>query len=164
MERGKETHIIAHTPNGNTDALGFGQATPGNGSIVIGIVVLDIQLGNSNLLDVDLGEGLDGRRQIVAAARGDVALGADAIDGGAGGAPFPDLLDHAPRELGVVGLVEVVVVDVENGVGVGSAGGLEGDINKTLTHDVGEDGGAEGAVFVEHFVDYVLIFFMACQS
>lgn len=66
------------------------------------------------------------------------------------------MVRHAARRLGVVWVVEVVVVDVENGVRVRLAGGLEGDADKVLAEDLREDGLAEGAVLVEHFVDDVL--------
>lgn len=82
-------------------------------------------------------------------------LGADAVDGDARGGPRLDLGDHACR-LGVVGRVEVVVVDVELRSGVGGAGGGEGDFDEVFPEDVVEDGGAEVAVFGKDLVDDVL--------
>jgi len=85
-----------------------------------------------------------------------VALRADAVNGDSGGDPLLDVLDHAVGDLGVVGAVEVVVVDVQLGVGVGGAGGVEGDLDEVLAKHLGEDAVAERAVFVEHLVDDVL--------
>ena len=56
---------------------------------------------------------------------------------------------------GVVG-VEVVVVDVELRVGVGLAGGLEGDGHEVLAEDVGEDAGPEGPVPVEDLTEMLM--------
>jgi hypothetical protein len=63
--------------------------------------------------------------------------------------------DHA-LGLGVRRGVKVVVVDVELCVGVGGAGGFEGDLDEVLAKDVVEDAGAEVAVFAEDLVDDVL--------
>ena len=86
-----------------------------------------------------------------------MALGADAVNGSAGGDPLVDVLDHAAGQLGGVGAVEVVVVDVQLGVRVGRAGRLEGDRDHVLAEDVVEGAAAEGAVFVEDFVGDVLL-------
>ncbi|KAG9966599.1 family 10 xylanase, partial [Aureobasidium melanogenum] len=51
--------------------------------------------------------------------------------------------------------VEVVVVDVELGVGVGGAGGLEGNADVVLTENLHEDVLAESAVLVEGLVNDV---------
>jgi hypothetical protein len=83
-----------------------------------------------------------------------VGLRADTVDGDTGGPPRLDVLDHG-LGLGVVGRVEVVVVDVQLGSGVSLAGGLEGDLDEVLAEDVVEDGGAEAAVLLEHLVDDV---------
>lgn len=64
--------------------------------------------------------------------------------------------DHAGRDLGVGGAVEVVVVEVEDGVGVRRAGGLEGDGDEVFAQDLGEDRRPQGAVLVEDLVAYVL--------
>lgn len=61
-----------------------------------------------------------------------MGLGPDAVDGNTGGDPLLDVRDHAVRHFCGVGLVEVVVVDVELGGRVRGAGGLEGDAHKVL--------------------------------
>ena len=60
-------------------------------------------------------------------------------------------LDHR-LHLRVVG-VQVEVVDVELRGRVGRAGHLEGGGDEGVAEDVGEDGGAEGAVLVEDFAE-----------
>lgn len=154
--RGK-THIITNTPDGDTNALGRLEAALDNGDVVSGVVVLDIELRHGDLLDVDSGERLDGVGERLALAGLEMALRADAVDGDAGLEPLGDVRDHALDELGVVGPVEVVVVDVEHAGGVDGAGGLEGDAHKVLAEDVGEDRGAQRAVLVEHLVDDILV-------
>jgi hypothetical protein len=51
---------------------------------------------------------------------------------------------------------QIVVIDIQNGVGVSLPGRLEGNPDKVLSKDVGEDRRSEGAVLVEHLVDDVL--------
>lgn len=85
-----------------------------------------------------------------------MSLGADAVNGHAGSKPLLNVRHHAVGQLGGRGAVEVVVVYVQDRVRVGGAGGLETDADKILPEDLGEDGRAEGAVFVEHLVDDVL--------
>lgn len=80
----------------------------------------------------------------------------NAVDGPPLREPLLDMVRHAARRLGVVRVVEVVVVDVEDGVRVRLSGGLEGDADEVLAEDLREDGLPEGAVLVEHFVDDVL--------
>jgi hypothetical protein len=53
--------------------------------------------------------------------------------------PFIHQIDHAPR-LAVVRIVEIVVVNVELGIGVCGASGFEGDAHKVLAEHIGEDG------------------------
>lgn len=151
------TYRIAHTPNSNTNTLGLAQAPLGNSSIITRIVTLDIELRDGDLLDIGSSKRLNGSGKVVAASGADVALGADAVDGHAGGHPLVDMLDHAPGQLGGVGAVEVVVVDVQLGVRVSRAGRLEGNRDHVFAEDVVEGTAAEGAVFVEDFVGDVLL-------
>lgn len=67
-----------------------------------------------------------------------------------------DLLNEVNKsgQLGV-DAIQVVVVNVELGVGVGFSGSLEGDGDEALAEDVREDGGAQGTVLVEDLVDDV---------
>lgn len=82
-------------------------------------------------------------------------LATNAVNGHAGSAPLLDVLDHA-LGLGVVGNVKVVVVDVELAVGVGGAGGLEGNADVVLADDIEPVALSEGSVLVEDLVDDVL--------
>jgi len=81
-----------------------------------------------------------------------------------------DLLDKCNNsvELGI-GRIEVVVVNVKLGTGIGITGSLESDVNERLrnaispsryrlvrsayvaTKDVGEDTGTKGTIFIEDF-------------
>lgn len=63
----------------------------------------------------------------------------DAVDGNASSDPLLDMGDHAIGQLGVVGIVKVVVIDVELGAGIGLAGSLKGDAHKVLAQDAVED-------------------------
>lgn len=76
----------------------------------------------------------------------------NAVNGNAGGEPLLDVRDHAVGQLGVVGIVQVVVVDVEFGVGVSLARSLEGDAHEILAQDAIEDRVPHGAIFVEDLV------------
>ena len=83
-------------------------------------------------------------------------MGADTVNWDSRGDPFVDVSDHARGDLRVVRDVEIVIVDVELSVGVGSTGSLEGSGDEALTEDVVEDGGAEATIFSEDLVDDVL--------
>ena len=82
-----------------------------------------------------------------------MSLGADTVNRNALGEPLVDLFDHAPGDLGVVGIVQVVVVDVELGVRISGSCGAEGDANKVLAKDTAEDAIAERAVLGKDLVD-----------
>lgn len=79
----------------------------------------------------------------------------NAIDGDTSGDPLLDLSGEAGK-LGVGGAVEVVIVNVELGVGGGLLSSVESDADELLTQDLGEDGVTEGTVLSEDFVDDVL--------
>lgn len=64
--------------------------------------------------------------------------------------------DHTVGDLGVARRVEVIVVQVEDGVRVSRTRSLEGDGYEVLAQDLGEDGRAERAVLVEDLVADVL--------
>ena len=80
----------------------------------------------------------------------------NAIDGDTSGDPLLDLGGETGK-LGVGGAVEVVVVNVQLGVGSGLLGGVEGNADELLAQDLGEDGVAEGTVLSEDLVDDVLL-------
>ena len=79
----------------------------------------------------------------------------NAIDGDTSGDPLLDLGGEAGK-LGVGGAVEVVVVNVELGVGGGLLSSVESDADELLAQDLGEDGVTEGTVLGEDLVDDVL--------
>lgn len=93
------------------------------------------------------------RRAVGRLADAEVRLEADAMDGCGRGL---DLLDDAEGAGGFGGGgFEVEVVVVELGRGVGGAGEGEGEREEGRAEDLGEDGGAQGAVLGEGFVDNV---------
>lgn len=84
-----------------------------------------------------------------------MALRTDTVNRDALGYPLVDVVDHALSDLGVVCNVKVVVVDIELRVGVGGAGGTEGDANKVLSEHTAEHAVAEVAILGEDLVDNV---------
>lgn len=153
---GTSTYRITNTPNSDTDTLGLVQTSLGDSSIIASVVTLDIELRDRNLLYIGSSKRLDGGGEVAAASSIDVALSTNAVDGYAGSHPLVDVLDHACGYLGVVGAVEVVVVDVKLSVRVSCPGCLEGDRDHVFAEDLVEDAAAEGAVFIEDFVGDVL--------
>lgn len=89
-------------------------------------------------------------------SKGGKASRTDAVDGYPRRQPLLDMRDHAGRDLGVCRAVEVVIVDVKDGVGVCRAGRLERDGDEVLPKDLGEHRGAQGTVLVEDLVAYIL--------
>lgn len=147
---------VPNTPDGDANTRLNREAALGDLSVVIGVVALDIKLSDGNLGNTGIGESLDGGGQLGPATSVDVTLRADAVDGDTGGDPLLDVSNHAVGQLGVVGVVKVVVVDVQLCIRVGLACSLEGDPDKVLSEDLREDGLAQGTVLVEHLVDNIL--------
>ena len=81
-----------------------------------------------------------------------MGLRAYAVDGNALRNPLVDVVDHATGNLGIVGDVKVVVVDVQLGVGVGAASSTESNSDEVLTKDTAKDTVAETAVLSEDLV------------
>jgi len=147
---------VADTPDGDSDTLGLIQAALGDGSVVVGVVTLDIELGYGNLLDAASGESLDGASEGRSLTGVQVSLGADSVDGDARRDPLLDVSDHSVGQLGRGGAVQVVIVDVELRIRVGLAGCLEGDPNEVLAQDLRENGAAQRAVLGENLVADIL--------
>lgn len=82
-----------------------------------------------------------------------MSLGANAVYGDALRDPLVNVSNHAGGELCIVGNVEVVVVDVELSVRVGSAGGAECNAHKVLAKYAAEDTITETAVLGEDLID-----------
>lgn len=81
----------------------------------------------------------------------------NAVDLPAGGDPLGHVLDHAVLNLAVAAVIEVVVVEVEHGRGVGLTGCGISDADKVLAEHAGPDRVAERAVLVEDLVADVLL-------
>jgi hypothetical protein len=79
----------------------------------------------------------------------------NAIDGDTGGDPLLNLSGETGK-LRVGGAVEVVIVNVQLGVGGGLLSSVESDADELLTQDLGEDGVTESTVLSEDLVDDVL--------
>lgn len=156
--RGMGTYGIAHAPDGEADALGLVEAGLGDGDVVVGRGVDDVDLSEGDLGDAGGGEGLDGGAGLAREAGREVGLRADAVDGDAGRDPLLDVGDHAGGHLRVVGLVEVVVVDVQLRIRVRLARRLERDAHEVLAKHLREYGAAEGSVLVEDLVYDILEF------
>jgi hypothetical protein len=82
-------------------------------------------------------------------------LATNAVDGDASSAPLLHIFDHT-LSLAIVGNVKVVIVDVQLGVGVGSASGLKGNADVVLAEDIEPVALPEGSVLVEDLVANVL--------
>jgi hypothetical protein len=151
--------VVCNAPAGDTDAVGNVQARVLGLDVVGGRSAGDVELGDG-ALGGSATEGLHGVADIVgtgpAAAVGKVHLGTDAVDGDTGRAPLLDVLDQT-GDLAVVGDVKVVVVDVELAGRVNRASGLEGNLDVVLADDLEPVAVSEGSVFVEDFVDNVLV-------
>jgi hypothetical protein len=96
--------VVAHTPNGDTDAVLLADASLDNVGPVGGGGVLDVDFGHGTLRcgATESSHGGDG---VGALAGGQVGLRADTVDGDAGSDPLLDVLDHSLR-LGVRGRVQ----------------------------------------------------------
>jgi len=156
---GSPAVLVRDTPDGDADALGDLEAGVHDGEVVVGRGARDVELGDGDLLNVGGGKSFQGSgdtRGRVPAARGSkMGLRADAVDGNALGEPLVHVGDHAVGELGVVGNVKVVVVDVKLGVGVRGAGGAEGDAYEVLAEHAAEDAVAEVTILSEDLVNNV---------
>jgi hypothetical protein len=150
--------LVRNTPDGDTNALGDVEAGLSDGGVVVGGSSADVELGDGNLLDTRVGEGSESTLDLASGTGVEVGLGADAVDGDALGQPLLDGGDHALGDLGGAGGVEAVVVDVQLGVGVGLAGGAEGNANVVIVaEDVVEVRVlSESTVPLEDLVDDVL--------
>lgn len=84
-----------------------------------------------------------------------MGLRTDTIDGDTLRHPLVDLLDHSAGNLSVVGVIEVVVVDVQLGGGISGASSAEGNTNEVLAEDSAENTITERAVLSKDLVDDV---------
>lgn len=157
---------VGGAPDRDADAALHRQAGADHGGVVVGLALLGLGVGGeARVADVDLGvgdvevlggEGVEHRGQRLLAARladGEVALEADAVDGGPAA---PDQIDNPERRLLLVArLLDVEVVVVQLGHRVRCRGGLEGDGDPIGAQHPVEHRVPEGPVVVERLVDHV---------
>jgi hypothetical protein len=158
--------VVSDAPARDTNTVADVQARVLGLEVVGGRSTGNIELGDGTLgsSSAESPHGLlDTLGTGPAAAGGKVHLGADAVDGNAGGAPLLDVFDHT-LSLAVVGNVKVVVVDVQLAGGVGRASSLEGNADVVLADDVEPVALPEGSVFVEDLVHHVLGLLAFCRS
>ncbi|KAI6765146.1 hypothetical protein HG531_012245 [Fusarium graminearum] len=151
--------MFINTPDGDANTLGGCETRVDNGDVVVGSSSINVKLGNGNLLDVGTSEDLESSREtrgrVPATGLGKMSLGTDAIDGNTLRHPLVDVINHSAGNLGVVGDVEVVVVDVELGSWVGGAGSAESDTDKVLAENLVELTVSHVSVLSEDLVDNV---------
>jgi len=125
----------------------------------------DIELSNGNF-NTESGErskvGLKGRGNLT---DDKVALDTNTVEGDTLGLQTLDEVDHSSRLC--TGILNVVVIDVELGIGVGCTSGLEGNGDVANADVVVEDIGTVGTIIVERLVDDIpavyLTLIMTCD-
>lgn len=153
---GAPTVLVGDTPDGDTNTLGNGKTTVHDSQEVACCGAGDIELSDGNLLDIGASQCLEGVGDaggwVPTARCGKMGLCANTVNGNALGHPLVNVCDHTSGNLGVVGNVQVVVVDVELGVGISGACGAESDTNKVFAEDTAEDAVSKLAVLGEDLV------------
>lgn len=110
-----------------------------------------MRLTSDGDLNASGGSKVESSLKTTSATSGQVHLGTNTINELR--AAVVDRLDEVDESSELrVRAVEVVIVDVQLGVGVSLARGLEGNGDEALAKDVGEDGGAQTTIFVEDLV------------
>jgi hypothetical protein len=84
-----------------------------------------------------------------------MGLRADTVNWDSLGQPLVNVVDHAAGHFGVIGNVEIIIVDVKLCGRVGGASGAEGDANEVLTKHAAENAVSEATVLGEDFVDHI---------
>ena len=149
--------LVRDTPDGDTDTLGDVEAGLGDGGVVSSRGSADVELSDGNLLDTSGSQSLESALDTIGGTGVEMGLRTNTVDGDALGNPLLDVGDHTGLELGGVGVVNAVIVDVQLGVGVGGAGSAEGNADELLTQNLGEGRVlAERTVPVEDLVKNVL--------
>ena len=149
--------LVGPVPNGDADASLDVLARRDDGLVVLLLLRKQGSRRREGHADIELGDGdLDaksGERLEVGLERGgdladdEVALEADTIDGSVCGLERLDEVEHGGG-LGAL-LLDVVVVDVELGSGIGGACGLQGSRDVGGAESVVEDIAAPGTIIVE---------------
>ena len=114
---------------------------------------VDVELGDGDL-DAEFAEGGDGVVDLIERRESEAVVALDA-DGGDGNACRLELFDERDGAVALGLVLDVVVVVIELGVGVGFVRVLEGFGDVVGADDFVPEGLAQGAVFVEGFVDDV---------
>jgi len=155
---------IIDTPDGDTNTLGVSHASLGDTGVVSALLGdlggvrwqshTNIQLGDGNI-EAGSGEGgkWGGEGWDGTVANNQVSLSTNTMDGDT---TADETVDQS-NEVGELGarVVQVVIVKVQLCAGVGSSGGLEGNINELLAEKPVEDGVTECTVVLEDFVENV---------
>ena len=152
---------IIDTPDGDTNTLGVSHTSLGDAGIVSALLGdlggvrwqghTDIQLGDGNI-EAGSGEGgkWGGEGWDGTVANNQVRLSTNTVDGDT---TADETIDQG-NEVGELGarVVQVIVVEEQLCVGVGSSGSLEGNIKELLAEESVEDGVTECSVVLEDFV------------
>lgn len=150
---------IAYTPDRDTKTLSNVQARLHSSGVVAGGSTVDVELGDGDIVDICGGElgKRRGEASSVVPATGSSKMGlrSNTIDRDTSGNPLVDMSDHTRRDLSVIDLVEVIVVDEQLRVRVRSARSLERNGDEVFAENVVEDTAAHAAVFVENFVHHI---------
>lgn len=136
---------ISNTPLSNPDTLLHIQTRLHHSGVIRRVRILDIKLCDRDLTDTSTRQERKCALSAPSTTGAQVGLRADTVDGDALRDPRLDFVGETLR-LGVVGRVEVVVVDVQFGVRIGFPRRFEGDADEVLTQDVVEDALAETSV------------------
>lgn len=151
--------LVRDTPDSDTNTLRNIETRLGDSGKVGSTTVLNVELGDGNLLDVGTSENLESSREtrsrVPATRLGKMGLATNTVDGDTLSNPLVNVIDHTAGNLGVVGNVKVVVVDVELGVGVSGAGSAEGNSDHVLAEDLVDLAVAHASVLGEDLVDDV---------
>jgi hypothetical protein len=151
--------LVRDTPDSDADTLGDLETSVHDSEVIAGSGTSNVKLGDGNLLDVGSSKGLEGggesRGWVPATGGSKMGLRTDTVDGDTLRHPFVDLLDHSAGKLSVVGVVEVVVVDVQLGGGISGASSAEGNTDEVLAEDSTKDAITERAVLSKDLVDNV---------
>lgn len=142
---------VADTPDRNSNASRHSETSPDNGHVVVGSCSSNVKLGDSDL-DTGTSESVERALDAASTASTKMCLGANTIDRHTGSLPFLNIADHTGN-FAVVRVIEIVVIDVQLGIGIGLTCLIESNADKVLAKNPGEDRAAQGAILVEDFID-----------
>lgn len=157
---GSPTLLIRNTPDSDTNTLRNLKTTVHDGQIVVGSGPSNVELGDGNLLDVGGSKSSQGsgsaRGRVPSTGSGQVRLTADTIDGNALREPLVDVLNHTLGQFSVIGIVNVVVIDVELSIWISGTCSAESNTDKVLSENPGENTiSTEVAVLAEDLINNI---------